>query len=171
MASNGNGTANRVYDSLNDGYDAIIDAVRAANDRGHRVSTALIEDAQRSQREAVELVKRWADAPLDILGLYSVFVENTTKVQSRALEATREWFGEMANAQQENRQVIQRIATANRAAGEAAMDAARGAFTRAGEVVQSASANANRPAPAPTAGDGRRSRETARTSESSDTDS
>ncbi|MEX1255153.1 MAG: hypothetical protein WEE64_12515 [Dehalococcoidia bacterium] len=168
MPSNGNGTANRVYDSLNDGYDALIDAVRAANDRGHRVSTALIEDAQRSQREAVELVKRWADAPLDILGLYSAFVENTTKVQSRALEATREWFGEMANAQQESRQVIQRIATANRSAGEAAMDAARGAFSRAGEVVQ----NANRSTPAAaTAGDGRRSRETARASDSSDTDS
>jgi hypothetical protein len=168
MASNGNGSANRVYDSMNDGYDAIIDAVRAANDRGHRVSTALIEDAQRSQREAVDLVKRWADAPLDILGLYSAFVENTTKVQSRALEATREWFGELANAQQESRQVLQRIATANRAAGEAAMDAARGAFSRAGEVVQ----NANRSVAAATATptDGRRTRESARTPDA-DTDS
>jgi hypothetical protein len=167
MASNGNGSANRVYDSLNDGYDAIIDAVRAANDRGHRVSTALIEDAQRSQREAVDLVKRWADAPLDILGLYSAFVENTTKAQSRALEATREWFGELANAQQESRQVIQRIATANRAAGEAAMDAARGAFSRAGEVVQ----NANRSATATaTAADGRRTRETTRTPDSDSDD-
>jgi hypothetical protein len=168
MASNGNGSANRVYDSLNDGYDAVIDAVRAANDRGHRVSTALIEDAQRSQREAVDLVKKWADAPLDFLGLYSAFVETTTKAQSRALEATREWFGEMANAQQESRQVLQRIATANRAAGEAAMDAARGAFTRAGEAVQTASANASRTAAAATSGDGRRSRETSRTSESED---
>ncbi len=163
MASNGSST--KFVDALNDSYDAVIDAVRAVNDRGHRVSTALIEDAQRSQREAVDLVRRWADAPLDILGFYSALIETTTKAQSRALEATREWFGEMANVQQEGRQVFQRVATANRQAGEAALDIARGAFTRAGEAVQTAN---NRSAPA-AAGDGRRSsRESTRATESAE---
>ena len=44
----------KYYEALNETSDAMIDAVRAANDRGHRFTTALIEQAQENQRDAVE---------------------------------------------------------------------------------------------------------------------
>ena len=131
-----NGTA-RFFDALNESYDALIDGVKVANDRGRRVSASLIEDAHQGQREFVELAKKWAEAPADLTGFYSSYLEATTKAQTRALETTRQLFGELTEAQKETRDVLQRIANANRSAGEAAIDLSRGIFTRASEAVQS----------------------------------
>lgn len=129
----------KFFDALNENYDAFIDAIRAANDRGHRVSTAFIEDAQRNQRETVELAAKWAKAPLDFAGISSSAMEMTTKAQGRSLDAARLWFGEMAGAQTESRELFQRVVNANRSAGDAAVGMARGFVTRAGESVQSLS--------------------------------
>jgi hypothetical protein len=144
----------KLFEAINQSSDAIVDAVRAANDRGHRFSAAMIEQAQENQREAVELAKKWAASPLDFFGIYSSIVETATKGQSRALEATREIFGELAEAQKETRQLLQRLATANRTAGEATVEVARNMFTRATEAVQQA-----------TDGNGRRSAGPSRTAE------
>lgn len=126
----------RYYEALNETSDAIIDAVRAANDRGHRFATALIEQAQESQRDAVEFARKWAESPFDVIGLMSTITENTTKAQGRALDATRQLFSEMADAQKEGREVFQKVFNANRAAGEASVEVARGAFSRATTAVQ-----------------------------------
>lgn len=133
----GNDAADKLFEAWNESADALVDAIRAANDRGHRVSAALIEQAQEGQRETVELAKKWIAAPFDLMGFYSALVESTTKAQGRALEVTRQWFGEMADAQKETRQLLQRMMTANRSAGEATVEAARGMLTRASEATQS----------------------------------
>ena len=146
----GNDATGKFFEALNESSDALIDAVRAANDRGHRVSTALIESAQEGQREAVELAKKWMGAPFDIAGLYSTLVESATRAQGRTLDVTRQWFGELADAQKETREILQRVVTANRAANEATADVARGVFSRASEAVQSSGI-----------GDGRRASRTA----------
>jgi len=132
----GNEAEGKFFEAMNESSDALIDAVRAANDRTHRFSTALIEQAQESQRETVELAKKWMAAPFDVLGFYGALVESATKTQGRALEVTRQWFGELAEAQKETRDIVQRIITANRSAGAASVDLARGAVTRATEAVQ-----------------------------------
>jgi len=129
--------AQKYYTALNETSDAIIDAIRAANDRGHRFTTALIEQAQESQREAVDFTRKWAESPFDVIGLMSQLTENTTKAQGRALDATRQLFGELSEAQKESREVIQKIFEANRTAGEASVEMARGAFSRATTAVQS----------------------------------
>ncbi len=133
----GNDAATKFFAAVNDTSDAVIDAVRAANDRGHRVQAAFIEQAQENQREAVELAKKFIAAPFDVSGLYSSVVENTTKAQGRALEATRQWFGELAEAQKETREIFQRVISANRAANDATLETARGLFNRANETLQS----------------------------------
>ena len=109
----GNDAEGKFYEALNESSDTLIDAVRAVNDRNHRFTTALIEEAQESQRESVELVKKWAAAPFDIVGLFGSLIEGTTKAQKRGLDATRQWFGELADAQKETQQVFQRLVTAN----------------------------------------------------------
>ena len=133
----GNDAAGKFFEALNESSDALIDAVRAANDRGHRVSTAIIESAQEGQREAVELAKKWLSAPFDFAGLYSTLVESATRSQGRALDVTRQWFGEMADAQKETREILQRVVQANRAANQVTADVARGVFSKASEAVQS----------------------------------
>ena len=130
--------ASKYYEALNETSDAVIDAIRAANDRGHRLTTALIEQAQESQREAVELTRKWAEAPFDVIGLLSSVTESTTKAQGRALDTTRQLFGELSDVQKETRDVIQKVINANRTAGEASVEMARGAFSRATNAVQSA---------------------------------
>jgi polyhydroxyalkanoate synthesis regulator phasin len=135
--------AGKYYEALNETSDAMIDAIRAANDRGHRFTTALIEQAQESQREAVEISRKWADSPLDFIGLMSSVTESTTKAQGRALDATRQFFGELTEAQKESREVVQKVINANRTAGEASMEAARGAFSRATTAVQTAAEASN----------------------------
>jgi hypothetical protein len=147
----GNDARTKLFEALNETSDAIIDAIRAANDRGHRVSTALIEQAQESQRETVELARKWLAAPFDIPGFYSSVVESATKAQGRVLDATRQWYGELADAQKETREVLQRMIKANRAANEATVDFARSIFSRAAEQIQSATTN----------GDGRKASRTA----------
>ena len=135
--------AGKYYEALNETSDAMIDAIRAANDRGHRFTTALIEQAQESPREAVEISRKWADSPLDVIGLLSSVTESTTKAQGRALDATRQFFGELTEAQKESREVVQKVINANRTAGEASMEAARGAFSRATTAVQTAAEASN----------------------------
>ncbi len=163
-----NDTSGKFFEALNENYDALIDAVKAANERGHRVSASLIEDAQRGQREGVDLAKKWVESPLDVAGFYSALLEATTKAQSRTLEVTRQWFSEMGDAQKESRDVLQRMANANRTASEAAVDLARGAFSRTGEVIRSAGQVATNATPA---GDGRQKRETAKASAAASEDS
>lgn len=166
----GNDASAKFFEALNESYDALIDTIKAANERGHRVSASVIEDAQRGQREAVDLAKTWIDAPLDAAGFYSALLEATTKAQSRSLDVTRQWFNELGDAQKETREVLQRMANANRTAGEAAVDLARGAFSRTGEVIRSASQVAANATNAAEAGDGRRTRETAKAAQASSAD-
>lgn len=132
----GTEAAQKFFEAMNESSDALIDAVRAANDRGHRLQTALIEQAQESQREAAEFIRKWADSPFDVGGLFSTVVESTTKAQGRSLEAARQWFSEMGDVQKESRDVFQKVVDANRKAGEAGVEMARGMFSRAGEAVQ-----------------------------------
>lgn len=163
----GNDATVKFFSAMNEGYDAFIDTIRAANDRGHRMSTALIEDVQRGQREAVELATKWAEAPLDLAGLSSSIADASTKAQNRSLEVARQLFGEMAEAQEESREVFQRVVNANRSAGEAAVGVARGFLTRASEAVQSAAQST-----ATTGGDGRRTaREPSRISQAANDES
>lgn len=133
----------KYYEALNETSDAVIDAIRAANNRGHRFTTALIEQAQENQRDAAEITKKWAAAPFDMIGLMSSITESTTKAQGRALDATRQLFSEISDAQKESRDVMQRVIAANRTAGEASVDIARGAFSRATTAVQTATERSN----------------------------
>ncbi len=128
--------ATKFFDALNENYDALIDAIRTANDRGHRISASMIEGAQQSQRDAVELGKQWADAPLDMVNLSSSLLEATTKAQKRALEVTGQWFDELTEAQKEAQDVLQRMVAANRSAGEAVVDLSRGIFSRTSEAIR-----------------------------------
>lgn len=120
-----------LFDTYDETYDALIQRLKVANDRAHRLSNALIGHAHQGQREAADLWKRWAEAPLDLFGFWGFLAETVTKPQLRALEFSREYFAELAEAQQESRAALERSVSANRRSTEATAGAARELLSRA----------------------------------------
>jgi hypothetical protein len=111
--------------------------VKSANERGYRVSRRLIDEVERSQREAIDVTRRLALAPRDVAGFYSSAVRSVTDAQGRALELTRQLLDEVTDSQREGRDVLRRVIESNRNAGQAAIEATRDAVSRAGSAVQS----------------------------------
>lgn len=137
----------KYFEALTESYDAILDAIKAGNDRGYRVSNNLLAEAQRGQRESVELGKKFAEDPTDVGGFYRAMMESTTKAQGRALELTRQMFDELSESRNDTREVIEKVVKAQRAAGEAAVEATRDvASTTADRVRTGVSRVTNRAA-------------------------
>ena len=130
-------TVDKFFDAVNEAYDALLDAARTTNDRGFRVSCKLIDEIERSQREAVDLTRRFASAPRDVTGFYAAAVRSVTDAQGRTLELTRQFLDEVTDSQRETRDTVRKVIDANRAAGQAAIGATREAVGRASTVVQS----------------------------------
>ena len=126
----------KYFEALTESYDAIIEAVKAANERGFRISNNLLAEAQRGQRETVDLGKKFADDPTDVGGFYRAAMEATTKAQGRTLELARQMFDELSESRTETREVIEKVIKAQRAAGEAAVEATRDVASTAAERVR-----------------------------------
>ena len=135
----------KFFNALNDSYDALLEAIRAGTERGYRVSKEFIEQAQKAQREAVELGKKVVEAPTDLAGFYGVLVEATSKAQSRALELAREWLGELGDSGKEARDAIQQVMKANQAAAREAA----GEMMPKAEETRAGRSDSARPEPAP----------------------
>mgnify|MGYP001614764807 CR=1 FL=1 len=131
-----NTAADKYFEALTESYDAIIEAIKAGNERGYRVSNNLLAEAQRGQREAVELGRTFASDPTDVGGFYRAMMESTTKAQGRALELARQMFDELSESRTESRDVIEKVVKAQRAAGEAAVEATRDLESTTAERVR-----------------------------------
>ncbi len=70
-------------DALSETYDVLIQGIRATNDRAHRLSTALIEDAKRGQRERLQLTKRLGRASARPRKLFIARRNSDTVTRSR----------------------------------------------------------------------------------------
>jgi hypothetical protein len=126
----------KYFDALTESYDAIIDAIKQGNERGYRISNNLLAEAQRGQRESVELGKKFADDPTDVAGFYRALMESSTKAQGRTLELARQMFDELSESRTEGREVIEKVIKAQRAAGEAAIEATRDVASTAADRVR-----------------------------------
>jgi hypothetical protein len=119
--------SDRFFGALNQGYDALLDVVDKANQRGYRFSRTALRQARRGEREAVRVTRAWLDQPGDVLGLAEELLDVQSRAQTRGLELTREWLGELGDAGREVRDSARRLVKANRQAGEAIVDGARDA--------------------------------------------
>jgi DNA anti-recombination protein RmuC len=128
--------ADKYFEALTESYDAVIEAIKAGNERGYRVSNSVLAEAQRGQREAVELGKKFAEDPTDVGGFYRAVMESTTKAQGRTLELARQMFDELSESRNEGREVIEKVIKAQRAAGEAAVEATRDIASTTAERVR-----------------------------------
>ena len=125
----------RIVSAMSDSSLAVVEAVKAGNERAYRVSTMLIEEAERGQREMLEVVRRFAQDPTGLAGLTGTVVDKATAAQSRAFELTRHWFEELSDASKETRDTLQRVVQANREASQATVESFRGLLSRTNAPV------------------------------------
>ena len=131
-------TIDKFFDAVDEAYDVILDTIKAGADRGYRVSKGLIDQAEKGQREALDLAHTIATLPADPGKASSAVVETLTKTQGRVLETSRQWLDEALDSQQEGREALRRWIDANRQAGEAVIEVSRGLFGRAQERAREA---------------------------------
>jgi len=136
-------TVDKFFDAVTEGYDALLDAAKSANDRGYRVSRRLIDEIERGQRDAVDLTRRVAVAPADIAGSFTSAVRSLTDSQGRVLDLTRQLLDEATDSGREGRDTMRKVIEANRSAGQAAIEATRETFNRGAERVQNLRPSAN----------------------------
>lgn len=123
-------TVDKFFGAVNEAYDALLDAVKSANDRGYRVSRRLIDDVERGQRDFLDVARSVATAPRDVTGLAGASIRTLTGAQGRLLSLTREFVDEISEGQRESRDTLRRVIEANRSAGQAAIEAGRDAVTK-----------------------------------------
>ena len=128
----------KFFDAVDDAYDIILDTIKAGADRGYRVSKGLIDQAEKGQREALDLAHTIATSPTDLGKASSTVVETLTKTQGHVLEISRQWLDEALDSQQEGREALRRWVDTNRQAREAVVEASRELFGRAQERARQA---------------------------------
>jgi len=131
-------TIDKFFDAVDEAYDVILDTIKAGADRGYRVSKGLIDQAEKGQREALDLAHTIATLPADPGKASSAVVETLTKTQGRVSEMSRQWLDEALDSQQEGREALRRWIDTNRQAGEAVVEASREMFGRAQERAREA---------------------------------
>ena len=132
-------TVDQLFSALNEGSAALLEAVRAGNERTYRVSKSYLEEAEKGAQAMLELGKRLADAPTDLAGFSALAIAKAGDAQRSAQRLARETFDEFVAAGREARDTVQKIVGANREAGQAYAAAIRG---RTGDLIK-ASTNAN----------------------------
>lgn len=131
-------TIDKFFGAVDDAYDVILDTIKAGSDRGYRVSKGLIEQAEKGQREALDIAHTIVKSPTDLGKASGAIVETLSNTQGRILETSRQWLDEALDSQQEGREALRRLIDANRQAGEAVVEASRGLLGRAQDRARQA---------------------------------
>ncbi len=130
------GLADRILDALGEVSQAVIERVKAGNERAGRVAGAFIREVEWAQTEAIGLGRQFVTSPTDVLGNSGVLYQKSIEAQERAFDFGRQWIDEMATATRETRGAVERIARANVAVGQPAVEAAREIVSRTRQVIQ-----------------------------------
>ena len=143
-------TIDQVFSALNESSAAVLEAVKAGNERTYRVSKAYLDEAEKGAQGMLELGKRLAEAPTDLAGFSALAFAKAGDAQRSVQALARQTFDEIVAAGREARDTVQKIVGANRELSQAYASAIRG---RTGEMLKATSAGSNsataasRPAP------------------------
>jgi uncharacterized protein YoxC len=133
-------TIEQLFSALNESSAAVLEAVKAGNERTYRVSQAYLEEAEKGAQAMLELGKRLADAPTDLAGFSALAIAKAGDAQRSAQKLARQTFDEIVAAGREARDTVQKIVGANRELGQAYTAAIRG---RTGEMLRATTAGSN----------------------------
>src|SRR3990170_4776625 len=128
----------KFFSAINESYDALSSAIEAGNARGYRASRTVLKEARRGERELVALARKWVDAPTNFFDFFETVLDVQARGQARSLELARDWLGGAGESRREVQEALRRLIQANRAAGEASIEALRDAYSRAAERFRGA---------------------------------
>ena len=143
------GPADRFVDALTESSTAVMDRVKAATERAHRVTTALVSEAERAQQDALDLTRKVIQDPADIVGNSGFAYQKAIGAQERVFEFARNALEEVVTANRETRTAAERVLRANFDASRPAVEQAREFITRTGEALRPSFLRGQEPAPAP----------------------
>ena len=136
MADEAIGTRDKFFDAINETYDALVTAIEASEERGHRVSRTLLDQARKAEQEVSALARGWVDSPRSVYENLEAMIEAQTRAQHRALELARDSLKGAGDFRGEVQEALRRMIRANRAAAEAVVEVAREASSRAARQVE-----------------------------------
>lgn len=136
MATAKTTTRDRFFSAVNEANDALIDVLEATEERGHRVSQALLKEARKGEQELTALAERWVEEPAAFFENVQTAVEVQGRAQQRALELARDALNGAGEYRADVQEALQRIISANSDAAKALVEAARSAASRAAEQVE-----------------------------------
>jgi hypothetical protein len=116
------------FEAFNESYDAFMDAVQSGAERGYRLSTSFLTEAQRGQHETLELGRTFVAEPTSVRGTYRRFRESADRRRARLRELGRQVIDELAHSRTEARETVERIATQQRVAEDATVQLAHNAL-------------------------------------------
>jgi hypothetical protein len=86
----------------------IFDAIRSNQDRNHRFTRSVIESTRQSNRDWIEVGRRWVSNPTDVTGIYDAVSDAIGNGQARTLALSREWLEDVVETQRESRDLLRR---------------------------------------------------------------
>ena len=138
----GSQVVDRFLDSMEQTSSTLLEAARDQNERQFRLSEAMLLEVQRVQHENIEFGRRFLQNPLDVGGMYRLFVDTMSKRQGRALELGREVIGTISESATDARDTARKVISMQRVATEAATETASRAVNTAAETVREGGARA-----------------------------
>lgn len=123
----------KLIEAIDESFDALLDAAKATEARGHKVTGAVLDGAKEGEQEFVELVRKWTAAPTNFLENFSAMLEAQTRAQQRALDIVRDSFGGAGDYTGELQEAMRKMVRANADAARATVELARDAYTRVRE--------------------------------------
>ena len=121
------GNREQFFNALDESYDALVEAIKASNERGYRFSKRLIADVEQGQRDLIQLGRRFARQPRDMRGLYESSVDLARRAAGHSAELARQMVTDAGTAGLELRQTARTVVRANRAATQALASVLQGA--------------------------------------------
>jgi len=99
-------TMENVMDKLVDSQARLAEATATARDRSRRVTDEYLRSMSEAQREAIELTKQLATNPTAYSSNIEAYLESATATQSRAMEMTKLFYREQADATAEFQKLV-----------------------------------------------------------------
>ncbi len=98
----------RLFEAIIERQESGFDTLKSANERYHRFARSVIEGARQGAHDWTSVGRGWAQRPTDIVGLYEAASEALANVQARRLALWQEMLEDLAESQQEGREVVRR---------------------------------------------------------------
>ena len=96
----------RYFDAVVERQATLFDAIRNGDERYHRFARSLIEGVRQNSHDWIEVRRRWASNPMDLVGLYETASEAVGNSQSRSLALARELLDDALESQREGQEVL-----------------------------------------------------------------